>query len=162
MNNWAQIEVFFHSEIISDFFSKWTIQKKKSYYSPSALAQWGHNSRKRLCRQEGEVSREYVHPWVAAGGFGGLGLHFGGQTCRPKKSPLPPSSAGAGSTCYPPVWLDGPDRSWIVALDTCVMCETTQIRHVIYCRCYEEEIYLFLKDYKKKKHIELCGEIFSL
>lgn len=43
-------------------------KKKKSYYSPSALARWGHNSRKRLCRQEGEVSREYVHPWVAAGG----------------------------------------------------------------------------------------------
>ena len=46
----------------------------KSYYSPSALARWGHNSRKRLCRQEEEVPREYVRPWVVAGGSAGLGF----------------------------------------------------------------------------------------
>lgn len=74
-------------------------KKKKSYYSPSALARWGHNSRKRLCRQEGEVSGEYVHPWVAAGGFWWSWTPFWRSDLPAQEIPLPPSLV-SGSRKY--------------------------------------------------------------
>lgn len=58
--------------------------QKKSYYLHLALARSGHNSRKRLCRQEGEVAER----WVVAGGslYDWFGLIFRKPDCLPEQS----------------------------------------------------------------------------
>ena len=107
--------------------SFWINDTKKKSYLRLALAWLGHNSRKRLCRQEEEVMGECVHHWVVVGGLQvWIGLPLRGQTVwQSSPSPLRLQALffQAGSPCSPPLWLDAPDSSWIVALDiSTVVC----------------------------------------
>lgn len=127
---------------------------KEIYCLRLPLVWLGHNSRKRFCRQEGEVMSEHADHWLV-GWWGSAGLvltlFFKRPDCLPKQ-PLPRQTT-AGRSCYPPLLCALGLLLWICPNVFKGFLENNTWSHMFYIQSNGKMYLYFIFSYRIKEGI---------